>query len=187
METHNQSFNLETTSQRASTEQVDAIWRERNRRHDLLVKDCLKNALDGRTRGWHITLNTKAIIHEHDQFEHEFLLLERQLQHFTNRMNGFCYRRRKDLRLRTLAGIEIGGDRRRLHAHLVMAHDNDTDQSLAQIRRQVVKHWGYEYQFDEAGFINVENIYDMPGIVHYITGECEWMLGMYKQSVLQTF
>jgi hypothetical protein len=184
MGTQDQIFKLETSSQCASSAQVDAIWHDRNSRHDLLVNDCLKNALDGRIQGWHVTLNTKAIILEHDQFEHEFLRLERQLQHFTNRMNGYCYRRRRKLRLRTLAGIEIG-DSKRLHAHLVMAHDNDTDRSLEQIKRQVVKHWRYVYEFDELGFIDVQKIYDMRGIVHYITGECDKMLGKYNQAVVQ--
>ncbi len=161
-----------------------------NRQQNRLIDDCQKNALDGRTEGWYITLNTKAIIDERtdvDKVKFECDILERQLRAFSSRLNEFCYRRRKSKSLRVMAGIEIGEKESRLHAHLIVAHSGDVDKTLHQVLREVAKQWQRVYEFDKVGFIRVEEIYDMHGLIGYVSKDLHVMLRAYKVDSVRPF
>lgn len=159
------------------------------RQRDRLIEDCWQNTLDRRTSGWHITLNTKAVIenrHDVDQVRNELNTLERQIGVFANRLNGFCYRRRKNLRLKILSGFEIGA-KNRLHAHVIAAHDGDVDKTISQMKREVARQWKQVYRFDDIGFIDVQEIYDMKGIIGYVTEDASKMIKQYQQGNVLAF
>ena len=159
------------------------------RQHERLINDCWQNTLDRRTKGWLITLNTKAVIedrHDIDKVTDEFNKLDRQIGIFANRLNGFCYRRRRNLRLKIISGFEIG-NKNRLHAHVIAAHDGDVDKTISQMKREVAKQWKLVYQFDEVGFIDVQEIYDMKGIIKYVSEDASRMIKKYQWGSVQPF
>jgi hypothetical protein len=179
----------ETSSKLATRLEVEAYIQGQRNQQERLIQGCLKKSLDGRTHGWHITLNTKAVIEDRSdkyKINKECELLERQLEIFSSRFNEFCYRRRKQCRLKMLNGIEIG-DRNRLHAHLIAAHSGDVDKTLSQVDREVAKQWQRVYEFDAVGFIKVEDIYDMKGIVTYVVGETDEMFKKYQLGSFRPF
>ena len=82
--------------------------------------------------------------------------------------------------------VEIG-NRNRLHAHLIAAHSGDVDKTLPQLEREVAKQWQRVYKFDAVGFIKVENIYDMKGIVTYVVGDADAMFKKYQLGSFRPF
>jgi len=165
--------------------------RERKEQKRLrLIRDLQQNALSGRTNGWHITLNTKAILEDkldRERVRYECERLERQLDVFTARLNGFCYRRRKQLRLRAIGGIEIGKRTHRLHAHLIVAHGSDVNKTTEQLAKEIVKQWNRVYQFDEDGFVKVEEVSNMESLICYVTKDIEKMERTYQYGSVRPY
>lgn len=69
---------------------------------------------------------------------------EQDLSLISHKLNDYCFGRsykRKDKRLKIIAGIENGRLNGILHAHLVVTFDEQMNRSINEIDRHVRKHW----------------------------------------------
>ena len=69
---------------------------------------------------------------------------EQDLGKFAHKLNDFCYGRaykRKDKRLKIIAGIEIGQLNQMLHAHLIIQHDDQMIRTFAEVNPHVRSQW----------------------------------------------
>ncbi len=182
---------VETSSVVASRNEVAAYWAQKQRQQQRMIADCCVGALDGRTNGWFFTVNTKVIISNVldnvEAIEYQFDRLDKQLGALSSRMNEFCYRRRPNRRLKVLCGLEIGKKNGRLHAHGVAVHSNDVNRTLPQINREIVKQWQRVYKFDEAGFVNVQEISDIVGAVSYVTKKTDIMTKKFGRDNIRQY
>ena len=77
---------------------------------------------------------------------------EQDLGKFAHKLNDYCYGRaykRKDKRLKIIAGVESGQLNRMLHAHLVIQHDDQMRRTLTEVNAFIRSQW--------YGFIGLRN------------------------------
>lgn len=136
-----------------------------------LISD-LSSEFSADSRGYFITLN--AVKNDKIQFEQD-------LSNIAHKLNDFCYGRaykRKEKRLKIIGGIENGKENGILHAHLIVAHQGETDRTLPEVNSYVRKHWyktiGF---FDHFGtMVDVQDIGEAAGRIGYIVKDTNYWL-----------
>ncbi|WP_435626431.1 hypothetical protein [Candidatus Ferrigenium straubiae] len=124
------------------------------------------------SKGYFITLNA---------FKNDVIQFEQDLSKIAHKLNDFCYSRaykRKEKRLKIIAAIETGKVDGMLHAHLIVALQDETDRTLPEMNSYVRKHWyktiGF---FDHFGtMVDVQDIGEAAGRIAYIVKDTNYLL-----------
>lgn len=124
------------------------------------------------SKGYFITLNA---------FKNDQIQFEQDLGKIAHKLNDFCYSRaykRKEKRLKIIAAIETGKENDILHAHLIVAHQGETDRTLPEVNSYVRKHWYKTIGFyDHLGtMVDVQDIGEASGRIGYIVKDTNYWL-----------
>ena len=86
-------------------------------------------------KGYFVTLNASM---------RDKIKFEQDLSKMAHKLNDYCYGRaykKKDKRLKIIAGIEIGQLNEMLHAHLFIQHDDQMARTFAEVNVHVRSQW----------------------------------------------
>ncbi len=118
----------------------------------LLVEKLIEWSASGH-KGYFVTLNART--KDKMQFEED-------LSKFAHKLNDFCYGRaykRKEQRLKIMAGIEVGKLNEMLHAHLFIQHDDQMKRIYADVNMHIRSQW--------YGLIGLKNLHgNMVDVAH---------------------
>ncbi len=138
--------------------------------------------LGANNQGFFVTLNglTKDRVY-----------FEQDLGRFSHRLNDFCLGRsykRKEARLKVLAGIETGTSSHLFHAHLAITTDKQIQRTFKEVNAYTRKQWysiiGINNPF--GSMVNVQPIGDLGGRVDYLAKDFHYWIrnGEHNLTVL---
>ncbi|MES2578985.1 MAG: hypothetical protein V4552_00450 [Pseudomonadota bacterium] len=100
----------------------------------LLVKKLIEWSAND-SKGYFVTLNART---------NDKIQFEQDLSKFAHKLNDYCYGRaykRKEKRLKFMAGIEIGQLNEMLHAHLFIQHDDQMSRTFDEVSSHIRNQW----------------------------------------------
>lgn len=137
-----------------------------------LNKQEIVDWLGANNQGYFVTVNSLS---------KDRIYFEQDLGRLSHRLNDFCLGRsykRKESRLRVLAGIETGQSSKLFHAHLVITADKVIHRTFKEINAYTRKQWysliGLNNPY--GSMVDVQPVGDLYGRVDYIAKDFHyWM------------
>jgi hypothetical protein len=149
------------------------------------LTDELTTWFGDRVQGYFITLNTKMRLHppRNDvKTSNAFIRCGQQVRSVMEFLDEYCYGRNalKGKRLAKASVVEIGNPRSEsrddvdrgdlVHAHIVAAHNGDTDRDVGSVKRFLERKWALFYDISASeAFVNVKPIGELRNRVWYMT------------------
>ncbi len=128
--------------------------------------------ISGSNNGYFITLNT---------INKDKISFEQDLSKIAHKLNDYVYGRnyrRNFKRLKIIAGIETGKENGILHAHLVVAHQGETNRQLFDINCYLRRHWYKLIGLNDydGSMVNIQKIGDSDSRITYILKDTKYWL-----------
>lgn len=152
---------------------------DRNRLTDQLMRWMSPN-----DQGYFITLNSLSVLNGHTdpRFERVTFALQPKVVKAMSFLKEHCfgngYRRYHDeSRLKCLVSYEVGSDKNRLHAHIVAAHNGETDRDCDSVARFLDRKWAklLRLEYNASSFVHVAPIDLLRDRVWYVTKQAGFL------------
>lgn len=106
-----------------------------------VLKNEMSQYVSGLTRGYFITVDSAlTTLANNITQETLYQFSEQTMRHICKTLNDYCYGRsfqRGERKLRIVSAIEIGSVTQRLHAHLIVLHQDECNRAAEQVENRL--------------------------------------------------